>query len=131
MILHHIKQASILDAHEITPNAEKALILLTFLPWHLNWWYNTKNTPSRCVFSFLALRVAGDFEPRDLRRRSWVQIYYSTLFHFNLMYKNSRETNARIPTVFCLILKKRGRKIPFRGVGKYRDYGFSLAEFFC
>jgi hypothetical protein len=47
--------ASILDAHEITPNAEKALILLTFSLWYLNWLYNTKNpTRKSWIFSFVS-----------------------------------------------------------------------------
>ena len=58
--------ASILDAHEITSESQKPLILLTFSLWHLNWLYNTKRkTPIRVSFVF-RLRVPCEITNGDL-----------------------------------------------------------------
>ena len=74
MILHHIKQASILDAHETASKLEKSLILLTFLPWHLNWLYNTnENHPPGWFFRLVAkVRFACHSLRSRRRQRSWV-----------------------------------------------------------
>ena len=63
--------ASILDAHEITPNAEKALILLTFPWWHLFRTYNTKmNGHPAGVRSFLDVK-SESLEIQHQNRRFW------------------------------------------------------------
>ena len=50
--LHHIKQTSIKDAHEIASDSLKSLILLTFPWWHLFCQDNTtQRTPSGVLFA--------------------------------------------------------------------------------
>ena len=67
--------ASILDAHEIAPNSQKPLILLTFSLWHLNWLHNTKRKPTQLGWFFFLLRCdLNPSTPSDSRRRrrEWV-----------------------------------------------------------
>ena len=65
-----------MDAHEIDPNSQTPLILLTFSLWHLNWLYNTKNKghhPVSFVFWLTEMRFELQQDlPSRSDRREWV-----------------------------------------------------------